>query len=340
MFPLFLRRTACFAAIILAVLAIGEVIARNIPGPYEYKHKWLCRYGGDVTTLILGSSHAYYGIRPDILSDSAFNLANVSQSPEYDFMLLKHYADSMPELRRVIVTVSYFTYRDPRLEDSKEWMRVIPYRIQMDLPAHSPLSLYNFEISDFGGYCAKLKGLVAHSESNRCDSLGFGLGFDTDHRNENWRQEAATRVAETTYPASERSNEVADEIGRLLDYCRQRNIECILVTTPVWPSYHRILDRGQLDEMRRLTDSLSARYGATYLDFMADKSFTADDFHDVDHLSPSGAVKLTQAIKARSVKVGASARDVTTPCLRQSVGEINRPLRGRGLRAGTLHHTR
>lgn len=297
MLKLFIRRTALFALLVIALLAAGEPVVRSLPNSYAAKHTAMQRDAGHLTTLILGSSHTYYGIEPAALGDSAFNLANVSQTPEYDHALLMQYIDSMPQLRDVILPVSYFTYRDPQLEKSDEWWRAVSYRTQMRLPVHPRLSPYNLEITDFSGYCAKLKNLVFPQQSNRCDSLGFGLGYSADTRSPSWQEQGEARALATTLPPSGRASEAAAVIGSTIGECKRRGIRCLLVTTPVWPTYRQHLDPGQLCEMRRLTDSLASRYGVKWLNLMDAPDFTEDDFHDVDHLTPAGAVRLASHLR-------------------------------------------
>lgn len=101
----FLGNILIFSAIIIVMAAIGEAVVRNLPSAYSTKDRALRADGAGVATLILGTSHTYYGLNPDEMGDSVFNLANVSQTPEYDFALLQHYAAFTPSLRRIIMPV-------------------------------------------------------------------------------------------------------------------------------------------------------------------------------------------------------------------------------------------
>ncbi len=105
----FLKNIIVFSLLTAALFLIGEIVARSMPSSYSYKHNWILKNGDHISTLILGSSHTYYGLRPNLLGDSVFNLANVSQTPEYDLYLLKTYLPCMPNLKRIIFPVSYFT---------------------------------------------------------------------------------------------------------------------------------------------------------------------------------------------------------------------------------------
>lgn len=294
----FLKRIALFATIVLTILAIGEVVVRNIPDSYSYKHQFITGHGHEIATLILGSSHTYYGVRSDLLADSVFNLANVSQTPDLDLALLKHYLDNLPNLRRIVIPISYFTFVDPKLEDTNEWFRCIGYKVSMHLPEHSDFSKYNFEIADFEGYSAKLRGLAFKAPSNKCDSLGWGLGFSLADRSGSWENQGKERAAATTLPLTGRADEVEVILGETISFCRSRGIECVFVTTPAWHTYRENLDRAQLADMQQRAARISSLYRVPYLNLFADPDFTADDFHDVDHLSDLGAAKFTSRLRS------------------------------------------
>ncbi len=291
----FLRNIVIFSAIIVALLCAGELVVRNMPTSYSYKNGWILSRGSDVSTLILGSSHTYYGLRPDCMADSVFNLANVSQNVDYDFLELKHYASQMPNLRRIIIPISYFTYRDPEIEEIDRWA-AFQYKIRMKLPRHSDLSIYNFQIFDFDTYSAMLRNLVIGSPSNLCDSLGFGLGYDLSKRARNWKEGGPSRAARHTRPRSGRYEEVLREQTDMIRWARDRGIETVIITTPVWATYRNALEPCQLEEMYRGIARLSELQGVRYFDFLTDDRFREDDFYDSDHLSDIGATKLSRIL--------------------------------------------
>ena len=252
----FLIKTAIFSAIILCLLGLGELAVRNMPSSYSYKHAYMEGHARDISTLILGSSHTYYGVRSDLLGDSVFNLANVSQDP--------------------------------------------------DVSVFFEFSRYNFEISDFDGYRLKLKSLLTFSTEgiNRCDSLGWGLGFGLSTRSSDWEDRGARRARSTTLPLGARAAEVEKSLGSIMELCSSRGVGCVLVTTPVWHTYSENLDEAQMSDMRERVVSLCRSYGVRHIDMMCDTAFVSDDFHDVDHLSDIGAVRFTRML-ADSLRSGA-----------------------------------
>ncbi|MCM1319644.1 MAG: hypothetical protein NC217_04615 [Muribaculaceae bacterium] len=296
----FLINIAIFSTLVCIILGVGEFIARRVDNPYAYKSRWMSEYAGDVSTLILGSSHTYYGLRPELLADSTFNLAQVSQTAEYNLALLKKYLPACTHLKRVIVTVSYSTFREPPLESGPDARLAVEYKTQMHLNLHSDFSKYNLLITDWPAYCGRLRQVLAktHEQTNQCDSLGFGLGYDISDRSPQWESRASARVEELTYTASSRASEVMEVYREIFSLCRRHGVECILLTTPVWHTFRQVQEAGQAEEMICLANELATEEGVRYLNYYADARFREEDFHDVDHLSPRGADKLTDIVSA------------------------------------------
>lgn len=292
----FLKNISLFALIIILLLAAGEFVVRRIPTSYSVKADWMDANAGRVATLVLGSSHTYYAVMPRLLGDSTFNLANISQTPEYDYALLKEYMPQMPHLKRVVLPISYFSYRDPLLEEMSPGL-CVNYKVGMHLPLHSDFSRYNFVISDFQAYAGRLRGLVLKQESNMCDSLGFGLGFSLDHRDPAWQQKGKQRAQELTQPAGGRAGDVQRMLERIVALCRQNGVECVLVTTPAWHTFRENVDTGQYDEAAQMSKEIARRYGLRSFSWYDDARFTEEDFHDSDHLSDVGARKFTLMLR-------------------------------------------
>lgn len=284
-------------------------MVRSIKTPYSYKATWLRENGDRVNTLILGSSHTYYGLNPSVLGDSVFNLANISQTPEYDFALLKEFNPYMPNLKRVIVPISYFTYRDPKMEDMDRGL-CVQYKVGMNLPLHSDLSFYNLSLTDFKSYSGRLRNIIMPQELNLCDSLGFGLGFDLAHRASDWKEGASKRAEDLTQNAPGRPREVEEVLENMITYCRERDINVVFITTPVWRGFRKAIDKDQYHEMREGISKIKEKEGTIYFDFFGSEVFTDDDYHDSDHLSDIGATKLSRMLRDSLSTVGRQNPDL------------------------------
>lgn len=293
----FLRKTAVFAAICILIFALGELLVRNIPSSYSVKNDYLEQHSADINTLILGPSHMYYGIRPELLGDSVFNLANISQTPDYDLALLKMWLGKMPNLRKIYLSTSYCTFREGNLEEIADNL-CNNYKVAMHLPLHSDFSKYNLVITDFNAWAGRLRSLVQHEDANLCDSLGFGLGFDLSTRSKAWEDKGLDRVQSLTLPPdSVRCNEVMRIFSEILSMAQSRSIQCTFVMTPAWHTFRQAADSIQLREAIDLTGQLATQFNADFINLYDSPLFVEEDFHDSDHLSDIGAAKFTALLK-------------------------------------------
>jgi hypothetical protein len=84
-----------------------EYMLRQIPNDYKYKKNYLDKHSNEIQTLILGTSHAFYGIDPIYFSTNTFNASNVSQSLRFDFEILKKYQNEFANLETIVLAISY-----------------------------------------------------------------------------------------------------------------------------------------------------------------------------------------------------------------------------------------
>ena len=155
-------RTALFALIVGCLLGAGEwAVRRYVPNPYRTKAERM-EHGPMPRSIVLGNSHSYYGVRPDMLPAPAVSLANVSQPLAYDLELLRHYEalGRLDSLRFIVAQVSFTSLFDKDFEDTPEWYRCINYKLYMGLDRHPALSRYGFELARPSVYGAKLKSLA------------------------------------------------------------------------------------------------------------------------------------------------------------------------------------
>lgn len=293
----FLIYTSLFGLLLLLTFGSGEWIIRCLPSPYKVKHQWMQMNAQKAECLILGSSHTYYGIQPVDFLPNTFNLANVSQNPEYDFRLLEKYIPQCKALHTVVVPISYFTFFDKNFEDSDEWFLEIYYQLYMNIRKYSFLSKYNFEISNRPVYVGKLQSFFSGKQLPICDSLGFGLGYDLDAKVPEWKEKAAITAERHTSKDGKVNAESEKYLRKTAQLCRKNSVRLVLVTLPASKSYYSLLDEKQLNETHRIVRSICNDYQLSYFDFLKDERFVDDDFFDSDHLSSRGAQKFSAIFK-------------------------------------------
>ena len=299
----FLKYSAIIVAIIILLLGCCEIIVRHIPNSYTEKNDWMMRHGSSVRTLITGNSHTYYAIKPDAIGDSVFNIANVSQNPEYDYLLLTKFEPRLTNLKNLIVIIDEDNIFEPPLEDNKEWFRAIYYKIYYGIDKHGDFSKYNFEISNFPRFTLKIQksfnNLFTNGSSHDCDSLGWGCIFTAPERFDSTEMINKAISTEESHHCQNWDNvdynvQYLNKIG---EWCKHHNVNIIVITTPMWREYVDMIDSRQLTVMYDVINTFTRKYNATYKDYLRDPRFMGRDFRDPDHLSDLGAEKFSQILK-------------------------------------------
>lgn len=289
----FVKYILSFASVVLFLLGIGEWYVEGLPNPARDKHRWMMAHADSLETLVLGDSHAFYGIRPDLLAaDSAYSLAMVSQTLRYDNYLLRHYP--MPHLRHLVLPISYFTlWEDFEMQPGHE-PDIARYHIYMDCDLHhSPL--YRLECLHRATFLERLKSLYTPPRLS-WDSLGWGDNYTLARRSEQW-DNGAERATRNTYTDTAVVAFNADVLRQIVSYCNSHDIRLTLVTTPVTATFRQHESPRQVAINRRILSGILREHPEVqHLDMEADPRFGPDDFYDADHLSDLGAQRLTKIL--------------------------------------------
>jgi len=299
----FLNNIALFLLPVFVTLVLVELALRSVPNPYKYKYEWMQKNAEYVETLVLGSSHTIYGIRPEFLDGKAFSLANVSQGTTHDLYYLKYWSDRYKNLKTVIVPISLFTLFSHGLEFGSESYRCRYYKIYMDCDLYSNWSFYNFELSDYRTAKGKLGtffyNLFVKEIGTGCDEYGWSEAYRLSGKNIKAWDDGSEADAAVKRHTAKTWKYIEDNYSRLkemAEFCKKHNTQLILITTPCWHSYYDKLDSKQLAKMYELIHKLKREYAIPYYDYLKDSRFAADDFYDSNHLSEIGAEKFTKIL--------------------------------------------
>lgn len=247
--------------------------------------------------LILGSSHAWYGIDPSAFSQPAFNLAYVSQTLHFDSALLVLSMARMPRLSLVIQTVSPFTLEEEldRLpEGARSWSYRRAFGIQPP-PGLPGLDSRRFSRTMFVG---NWRSLRLATRGFRPDPRQIGIQADgwLDHHPDPDQTDpsvlAPRRLAEwrSSMDAARLPVQKA-RLRHMLEACRARGVRMVLVTTPLRQELSKGLDPAARAATRTFLDSLG-REGTTWIDLESSPRWGAADFVDMDHLNRAAARRL------------------------------------------------
>lgn len=295
----FLKYSLIFVLPILLVALPTEYLIRQIPNPYKYKYQYMQSNAENVKTLIFGSSHTFYGLRPEFFDENTFNLANVSQRPKQDYFLMNYWAERYKQLQTIIMPISSYTWFTDESKHGTESYRCRYYKIYMDCDLYPDLSLYNLELSDMRTALGKLRKFFSDSQDPGYDKYGWGNTFKLSEKNmSEWNDALAAKSTARRHTAKSMDyiETNYEQMKEIAVFCKKRNIRLILITTPCWQSYYNNLSKKQLDRMYELIHQFQKEFDVQYFDYLKDPRFVADDFYDNNHLSDIGSIKFTKIV--------------------------------------------
>ncbi|WP_372756686.1 family 20 glycosylhydrolase [Mariniflexile sp.] len=280
---------------ILAIMLVLELLLRGIPNPYKVKSDFLEANNKSIETLILGSSHAFYGVNPVFLSNKAINFANVSQTIDIDYQLLEHFAPSLPNLKYVIIRLSYATLYE-QLGNSNESWRLKDYNLYTSMRLDWSIK-HQFEVLS----------VKLDTNIERVLQYYFFDSFELNTNEHGWGITSKTNLtlnesglyAAKKHTIQDKSfyTENVKNLETIVNYCNTRNIQVVLVTTPTHKSYFSNLDDEQLKPMQHIGEMMEKKYdNCRYYNLLKSSMFTDADFFDGDHVNAKGAEKLTKLI--------------------------------------------
>ena len=266
------------------------VFAEHFVVPY-WKFLALSRDRDRVSTLVVGSSHAYYGY---FAEEGEFNLADVSCDLRRSFELLSYWLScGMKGLRRVVLFYDVFSPGNV-LERSSESFRLVPY-----------VRLYGFRTdkprqdTGVGIPYAELDGIFErglrgyHPQIDDDYRGNFGYGF-TPYRSPD--EQLDRRVRGHLRLNSGGESAYVERIRALL---HGSGIGLTLVLPPLREDFRALLPDDRRSLLRGLDEAEVGREGLHILNLIDAPEFSRADFNDMDHLNERGARKLAALVRLR-----------------------------------------
>ena len=297
---LYLKIALFLAPFFLVWLAL-EVFYRQVPNNYSYKDQQLQKVAPDVQTLVMGDSHAFYGINPLYFKDPTFNLSNISQSLLTDELLLEKHIANLPALKTVFINISYFTLstKDNALESN--WRKYFYYH-NMGITAPS-ISLWNPQrysmalIQRFDKSMALVQAYHKNHTIVNATPLGYGMQYASYIVKD--KDAISLVIANKHEDASLDFKRNTARLQRIIALCKKYEVAVVLLEMPVYPTYYNLLDTQKKEKIKSVLTTLSGVNDTVfYLDLSSSPLFEKQDLRDADHLTNSGAKKCSEYLNA------------------------------------------
>ncbi len=277
---------------ILFFFLVLEIAIRKIPNDYQLKKEYLDQNAAEINTLILGSSHTFYGLNPEYFSKKTFNSAYVSQSLDLDYEILNAYESKLKNLKTVIIPISYFSLFETLETDVEKW-RIKNYVIYYNFPNKYNFT-DNFESLD-NEIKLNVKKVAKHYFLNQSFITSSNLGWGT---NFNSKDKKAFKGEFTAKKHTVKNFHLYDgnlnSLHKIIALCKKKNVDIVFISTPTHTSYYQNLNANQLEKTTKtISELVKNNSNCSYLNLLNSEKFSDEDFYDADHLNEIGAKKLS-----------------------------------------------
>lgn len=303
----FLRDITIFLVPLVLFFYLLEKRLQLIPNSYNQKKYYIEQKLDSIEVLNLGSSHALYSFNPAYYSVLGFNLGNVTQTLYYDRKLLAYYIDSLPNLKMVIVPVSYFSLHRHMRHMREDW-RMFFYYYYWGFPVRERSILNVNRYSLLAIYTPRtVMGMIRRGFKMNLAKGYTPYGFqahDSVSKEMNVDEKAAIGREEYLSQGFTPENvaEGTKELDELLQLITAHQVIPVLITTPAYKAFTAHAKPEILARLNEVIDSMCRKYNCRYFNYFTDTRFVKEDFADNDHTNARGAAKFSKIVDSEIIR--------------------------------------
>lgn len=305
----FLKNIAIFLVLPIIFLVFSDTYLWNKSSSYKEKYNGAIADRQKIEILILGNSHANYGVDPESFESYAFNIANVNQSFYYDKRITLKLIDSLENLKYVFISTDYhsLTLSSQGLRDFWSYQaNGIEYksnnfmleRISPTLFGYPPKVLFSYikrDIVDIVIYKGEAVNFPVQNGVNLLDTLKQGYigytGSELGSFNKSKYFIKANIFNDKVFKKQDSIADVRLDLENFILELKERKIQPILFTTPTFIEYNSYLDSSLLNQIFHIYNDIAKVHNIPFWNFMNSELFGKDCFYDGDHLNKRGARK-------------------------------------------------
>ncbi|MFV0470279.1 MAG: hypothetical protein ACK5MK_15325 [Dysgonomonas sp.] len=293
----FLSKTILFLLPVIVIIIGMETLLRYVPNDYSLKKEYLDSNARHIKILILGNSHAEFGIDPDCFSRQAYNAGNVSQTLDIDYLILEKYKNQLDSLAYILIPVSYDVMYE-RLGNEKESWRAAYYNLYFDIPAEKNV----LKINAYNTGSGKINAKRIYRYFLFNDSIDVHIEHNGMVKNDpatdtlNLRKKALEAAKRhTTDNLDKNFEDNVNYLKKIINIAKSKKTKILFFTPPAHIYYREALNKTQMQKIYDLMPQLVDNKNVFFYNLM-DNNYSLEDFKDGDHLSYKGAKKFSNTL--------------------------------------------
>ncbi len=246
---------------------------------------------GEYSNVILGSSHAFYGLNSNVFGSNWINMASPSQSLMEDFEIIRSLSGKT-KIKHVVLPFSFFSnyYCLYNTKIGGEKLRIYDYREVYNITYYNQFSINEL---------VSLSSTIIREYFFWADKDGFDFRGNLNEVCQ--RKQIQITDAELAYKrhcvdsSFEKINPYLDSI---ISYCNVNNIRLSLVVLPFTKKYR---DKIANTSFNSILQRINKKYSVEFIDCRSLVRYKEERFmfRDADHLSPCGRTFLSKYVSKR-----------------------------------------
>ncbi len=243
-----------------------------------------------ITTMVLGSSHARMGF---IENEHSINFGIDSQDLYYSYEILKKYINIIPNLKNIVLYYAIFCAGHD-LGNSPQSDRCVYYKKYFDIPYKNNYLALKDRLPELSKSLDKFYNHIIKKVSL----------IPLDIMNSNIKPKNSEILENKWIKTWQKLNALNTQnhyLEMILKLAKENNKEVLVICSAYNPRIKNKL-KSSNELFSSVFDICSKYSNADVLNAFDDESFTEDDFLDIEHMSISGARKMTNKIYERLKK--------------------------------------
>ena len=297
----------------LAIILFSDFTLRMQNSLYKEKYEGAKRAKDSIEVLILGTSHATYGIDPEEFDLYAYNVANLAQSIYFDKRITLSLLPDLPKLKYVLISIDYHSLAFSSQFNRDFWSYYgngIKYKDSNYVFANLSPTLF--------GYTPKVAyAMLKKRFMNRWKYGKDAINFEVQHGVNLYKpavkgfvafegRDTANFTPESFLNLSNSYTEIVDnsdekeeilaDLEHFIQTLQAKGITPILITPPTYSEYNEYLNKSYIEGNVEASEQIAYKYEIEYWDFLDSDKFSIDEFYDMEHLNRKGAAKFSAMI--------------------------------------------
>jgi len=309
----FILQVLIFLSIPLIIILLLDIFIRNKNTLYEEKYKGAITYKDSIEIIILGNSHANYGVNPNAFNLFAFNLATPNQSIYFDKRITNSLIPYLTKTKYVFISVDYHSLYFQSQGDRDIWSYYgnhIKYKESDYLLANISPSLFGYSLKvSVSLFLKTIKNNVKYGNDiidfdvedgvNLNDTISKGfISFEGSDESTFTIDSYKSRsnAFSNTIRTSDEKDEIVADLDSFIEILLAKNITPILFTSPTYSEFNKYLDQSIINENDQEIKNICQKYKIQYWNFMNSDWFLKKDYYNTDHLNKMGALKFSKML--------------------------------------------